>query len=258
MNFHVNVHVSIRWDSEKAYFRSIINKRNIMDTMKRNLTIILLLFLALAEMKAQALPFRLSKGAGTFRLGIVAGDKSRWLDECELEKTGDRTYIIKDALLGIGKIRLMICPLTDTKGLLVEVSGSRLPENLSLCWAFGACNEDEALSGQGAVIFPEACRDNVFSDEENAFTVYYGASMALRVTQGIAPVGSELRLSDARRQTSPLELYHSGKKTDAPVISSLYSWNAKEKCYFCFYKQNAGADYNYFMLPQLFEKESKR
>lgn len=59
-----------------------------MDTMKRNLTIILLLFLALAEMKAQALPFRLSKGAGTFRLGIVAGDKSRWLDECELEKNG--------------------------------------------------------------------------------------------------------------------------------------------------------------------------
>lgn len=226
--------------------------------MKRNITIALLLVLALAEMKAQALPFRLSKGAGTFRLGIVAGNESRWLDECKLKKTGDRIYILKDALLGKGEIRLVICPLADTKGFVMEVSGSRLPGNLSLCWAFGACKEDESPTGQGAEISPGACRDNVFSDEENAFTVYYGASMALRVTQGIAPVGSELRLSDARQQKTPLELYHSGKKTDAPVISSLYPWNAKENCYFCFYKQNAKADYNDFMLPDLFEKENKR
>ena len=213
---------------------------------------------AWAGLKAQMLPFRLPNGAGTFRLGIVVGDESRWLDECELEKTGDRTYMIKDTLLGKGKIRLATCLLTDTKGLLVEVSGSRLPENLSLCWAFGACNEDETLFGQGAAISPQACKDNVFSEELNAFTVYYGASMALRGIQGIAPIGSELRLSDAHQQASPLQLYHSGKKTDAPVISSLYSWDAKEKCYFCFYKQNAKADYNYFMLPELFERESKK
>lgn len=29
MNFHVNVRVSIRYNSEMAYFRNIINKRNI-------------------------------------------------------------------------------------------------------------------------------------------------------------------------------------------------------------------------------------
>jgi len=226
--------------------------------MKRNITIVLLLLLTLAEMKAQALPFRLPEGAGTFRLGIVADDGSRWLDECKFKKTGDRIYIVKDVLLGEGEVRLVICPLADTKGFVMEVSGSRLPKKLSLCWAFGACNEDENLAGLGAEISPGACRDNVFSDEENAFTVYYGVSMALRVTQGIAPIGSGLRLSDARHQKTPLELYHSGKKTDTPVISSLYSWNTKENCYFCFYKQNARADYNYFMLSQLFEKENKR
>lgn len=80
----------------------------------------------------------------------------------------------------------------------------------------------------------------------------------LRVTSGIMPVGSELRLSDAHRQKTPLELYHSGKKTDAPVLSGFYSWTAQENCYFCFYKQNAKADYNYFMLPELFQKENKR
>lgn len=49
-------------------------------------TIILLLAFAWAGLKAQMLPFRLPNGAGTFRLGIVVGDESRWLDECELEK----------------------------------------------------------------------------------------------------------------------------------------------------------------------------
>ena len=226
--------------------------------MRRGITILLLLVLALMEVKAQVLPFCLSKGSGTFRFGIVAGDESRWLDECNLKKTGDRIYTIKDALLGKGEVRLVICPLTDTKGFVMEVSGSRLPQNISLCWAFGACNEDETLSKEGNIIFPRACRDNVFSDEENAVTVYYGESMGLRVTSGIMPIGSELRLSDAHQQKTPLELYHSGKKTDAPVLSDFYSWTAQENCYFCFYKQNAKADYNYFMLPELFLKENKR
>ena len=122
--------------------------------MRRGITILLLLVLALMEVKAQVLPFCLSKGAGTFRLGIVAGDESRWLDECNLKKTGDRIYTIKDALLGKGEVRLVICPLADTKGFVMEVSGSRLPENISLCWAFGACNEDETLSKEGNIIFP--------------------------------------------------------------------------------------------------------
>lgn len=227
--------------------------------MKRSILIILGFVLVLAEASAQVLPFRLSDGAGTFRLGIVVGDESRWLDECKLKKTGDRTYMVRDALLAKGEIRLTICPLTETKGFVVEVSGSRLPDNLTLCWVFGACNEDEThRADESAAISPAACRDNVFSDEVNAVTVYYGASMALRVTQGVGPIGSRFRLADARRQKTPLQLYNSGKKTDAPVISALYDWQTGENCYFCFYKQNARADYNYYMLPQLFEKENKR
>ena len=75
------------------------------------------------EVKAQVLPFRLSKGAGTFRLGIVAGDESRWLDECSLKKTGDRIYIIKDALLekgfvSIGSLGKSLLDIT-AKGRLV-------------------------------------------------------------------------------------------------------------------------------------------
>ena len=75
--------------------------------MRRSITILLLLVLVLMEVKAQVLPFCLSKGSGTFRFGIVAGDESRWLDECNLKKTGDRIYTIKDALLDKGEVRLV-------------------------------------------------------------------------------------------------------------------------------------------------------
>lgn len=225
--------------------------------MRKYITIQLLLLFALVHLEAQILPFRLQNGAGTFRLGIVADEKSVWLDECNIEKTGDQTYTVKSDKLGTGKVKLTICSLTNTKGVLVEVSGSRLPQTLSLCWAFGGCNESEAASTQDATIPVKDCADNVFSDEENAFTVYYGESMALRTTQGIAPLGSKLILADAHKQNSPLQLLQSGKKTDAPVVCSIYSWNTKEKCYFCFYKQRAAADYNYYMLPQLFENEKQ-
>lgn len=216
------------------------------------------MLLTLAGLNAQNFPFRLPEGAGTFRLGVVAGDESCWLDECKVQMKGKSVYILQGKLLGEGKMRLAIYPLTDSDGFIMEVSGSRLPQDLALCWAYGGCNKTLALSGQTAAILPEACRDNVFSDEVNAFTVYYGESMALRVTQGIAPVGSEMRLADAHRQTTPLDLYHSGKKTDAPVIAALYPWQNKENCYFCIYKQNAKADYNYFMLADLFERESRK
>lgn len=78
--------------------------------------------------------------------------------------------------------------------------------------------------------------------------------MKLRTVHGITPPFPDIRLASAYCQTSPLALFNSGKKTDAPVIAAMYEWDTKEKIYFCFYKQNAKADYNYFMLPALFER----
>lgn len=219
----------------------------------------MLLFTLLSVFTGNAvlpLPFRLSKGAGTFRLGMVCGHQSRWLDECNITKEGQQ-YILKDKLWKGGEVRLVIRPLTHTDGFVMEVSGERLPEDTRLCWAFGGCDGRDGSASSGSVIPPAACADNVFSVEGNAFTTYYGESMKLRTTQGVAPLGSKICLSDARQQESPLKLYHSGKKTDAPVISALCPWKPQEKLYFCFYKRNAKADYNYFMLPGLFQNESK-
>lgn len=98
----------------------------------------------------------------------------------------------------------------------MEVSGERLPEEFKLCWAFGACDgaDDSAVTDNSIPV--ASCFHNVFSIEGNAFTTYYGESMKLRTVHGVSPIGSEIRLSDGHKQASPLALFNSGKKTDAP------------------------------------------
>lgn len=231
--------------------------RNSWNYLFRCLATMLCLWCA-AGMGYAQLPLHLFHGSGTFRLGVVRGNESRWLDQCEMHANG-RTYRFTDALWKGGEISLTCCPLTDSEGCILALEGKQLPDDLSVCWAFGACHGDEAFpeAATHPGILPAACHDNVFSVEGQAFTVYYGAVMRLRVVQGVVPPGTEARLCDAHQQASPLALYHSGKQTDAPVISALFPWAKAEKRYFCLYKQNAKADYNYFQLPALFEKELK-
>lgn len=208
------------------------------------------LFMLNAE--AQTFPFHLAKGAGSFRLGVVCDEESRWLDECSVKQDG-ASYQIKDKRWKGGVVKLTICPLKQGHGFVMEVTGERMPADVQLCWAFGACDGVERTPADN-LIPTASCFHNVHSIEGNAFTTYYGASMRLRVTQGVAPLKSELRLADGHQQSSPLTLYHSGKKTDAPVIAALTSWQAGEKCYFSIYQR---ADLNYYMLPKVFEEAAK-
>ena len=46
---------------------------------RRLLPFFLCMLLSVFGNNAQTLPFRLSKGAGTFRLGVVCGNESCWL-----------------------------------------------------------------------------------------------------------------------------------------------------------------------------------
>ena len=203
-------------------------------------------------LKAQ-LPFHLEEGAGTLRLGIVSGEKSRWLDACHLKRNASAatTCVVDDPLLAGGTLRLCIHPLSTTRGFVLEVEADRLPEGLQLLWAFGACSPKHPTREEASLL-PEACRDNVFSDEGHLVSVYYGEVMALRFIQGVTPPESDMRLCDARRQESPLAFFRSGKHTDAPAIASLLPLAKDSRYYFCFYRPNREADYTYTQLPTLF------
>lgn len=187
-----------------------------------------------------------------FRLGIAYGEKSIWASDLKKvivkENKGRLTYTLTDPLLGKGFVSVHIANLSDTNGFLLEVEGKNLPEGLQLIWSFGGCYGkvlDHITDGN---IEPAHCKYNVFSVEGTAFSVYYGESMKLRVVQGITPSNSDIRLSDAHKQQTPLELFESGKKTDAPVLAASTPLNEGEKLYFCFYYRNKKADYNYYML----------
>lgn len=223
--------------------------------MKNKLLLLLLLWTA--TIQAQTLPpLQLPEGAGTLRLGMVCGEESRWLDQCKVKNKGNH-YTVEDKLWKGGKVELTICSLTDTQGIILKATAENLPSDARLCWAFGACDDKVVKTEQNDAIPTDACHDNVFCTEGNAFTVYYGEVMRLRTVHGVMPDGPEPILCDAHQQNNPLTLYRSGKKTDAPVIAALRTWQEGETLYFCLYKQNAKADYNRFMLPALFDKEIK-
>ena len=222
----------------------------------KNKLLLLLPFLWTATTQSQTLPLQLPEGTGILRLGLVCGEESRWLDQCKVKNKGN-CYTIEDKLWKGGKVELTICSLTDTQGIIIKATAENLPPDTRLCWAFGACDDKAVRTEQDDVIPTDACHDNVFCTEGNAFTVYYGEVMKLRTVHGVMPDSSEPILCDAHQQNHPLTLYRSGKKTDAPVIAVLRTWQGGEALYFCLYKQNAKADYNRFMLPTLFDKEIK-
>ena len=203
---------------------------------------------------AQTLPFHLPEGSGSFRLGLTTGGESVWLDQCKV-KPAKQDYTVTDKLWKGGEVVLAYRPLSESGGFILEVSGSGLPEDAALIWAFGACDETLTATPTDNVISPASCADNVFSTEGNAFIVYYGKVMALRVVAGVAPLTTDLTLCDAHQQDTPLQLLNSGKETDSPVIASLCPWEKGEKLYFCFYHQTPEADYNYYMLSDLFNSK---
>lgn len=203
--------------------------------------------------------FQLPEMAGNLKFGVIVGGESKWFTDAKQIRTDFKnnllTYQISDPILGKGNLVFKVISLSNTDGILIEVMGDNLPENAQLLWTFGGSYGKLLSESEQPLLKPEFCKYNVFSVEWTAFTVYYGESMRLRVIQGVMPISSEIRLSDAHQQESPLTFFNSGKKTDAPALAGLLPLDNSKKEYFCIYRQNSRADYNYYMLPELFEQE---
>jgi len=198
---------------------------------------------------------------GTLRLGLTNGSESKWMGNLksikQKDQKGQGTYKLQDPIIGKGNITLRIADLTDSEGYIMEITPENIPDHTSLSWAFGGCEGISAPFAINNVIKPIDCKDVVYSVEGNAFTAYYGTSLHLKVVMGVMPQGSEVRLSNGEAQQTPLSLFNSGKKTFAPVLSAMRELHNGEKLYICMYVQNAKADYNYYLLPELFAKTFK-
>ncbi len=228
----------------------------------RNLVVLWMLILSMSIM-AQMRDFQVitPELTGTLRLGLIRQNESLWLSDYKkiaAKKNGTETiYTIKHEWLNKGSIRISTKPLLDTHGFVMKIETTDIPASIHLFWAFGGClGEVINLTGDENSLKPEFCKDNVFSIEGNSFTVYYGTSRKLRILEALVPPDSDVRLSDAHQQQTPLSFFNSGKKNDAPALAALTPLKNNEAVYFCFYKQNPKADYNYFMLPELYKKGS--
>ena len=200
--------------------------------MLKQLLTTVLLGILLIDAQAQSL----TPPAGTFRLGISKGNESHWLKP-------------KEKVEGI---HFQWKALPDSHGFILEVEVTSTSKADKLFWSFGDCQPDSDI--------------NVFSVEGQAFTCYYGESMKLRTLQAVTP-SDDIRLSNGHKDETPLMLYESGKRTDRPVLAGRCNLSpppSQEKdtkpfrLYFCFYEQNEKADYNYYMLPDIFAKIDKK
>lgn len=231
--------------------------------MKKKIALLILVGFVHAIVWAQLPNFsmRTPELAGTLRLGLVQGETSVWLSDCKTVRTQteqhETVYTIEHSLLGKGTLEIRTRSLLDSPGMILKITATNTPETVRLFWAYGgSLGEEVQPKNSENLLIPEYCTDNVFSVEGNAFTVYYGTSRRLRIYEALVPPASEIRLSDAHKQNTPLEFFNSGKKTDAPALAAISPIKPDEPLYFCFFKQNPKADYNYFMLPILYEKGS--
>lgn len=220
--------------------------------------------------QAPEFSFHLPQMAGNFRLGIANGTNSLWgsdlkkvsvkkekasvKDPGAKEEKGKFIYTLQDPLLGNGRVTVKVTGISDSNGIVLEVEAENIPDETRLMWSFGGCYGKVLEDPTDSKLEPAYCKYNVFSVEGTAFSVYYGESMRLRIIHGVTPLDSDIRLSDAHQQQTPLAFYESGKKTDAPALAASTPLKNGEKLYFCFYTQNKKADYNYYMLPDLFNR----
>ncbi|MBF0574384.1 DUF4450 domain-containing protein [Dysgonomonas sp. GY617] len=197
---------------------------------------------------------------GNLKFGIIGAQTDKWLsdfNEIKVQQPDKRSWIytLSDPLIGNGKLVITVVSLSRSDGVIIEVNPLDIPQNLNLFWSYGGAYGKILPENEHGRLKPIYCRNNVFSVERTAFTLYYGESMRLKTVNAVMPVTSEIRLSDAHVQNSPQAFFESGKKTDSPALAASLPLISNQKEYFCIYKQNEKADYNHFMLPDLFKDE---
>ncbi len=137
----------------------------------------------------------------------------------------------------------------------MRVEGKNLPDECDFFWAYGGCSGKRDSTEKVVFFQPWQCRNNVFSREINAFTVYYSQEGRLKVMMGVAPFDTQTRLSSAYQMETPLSFWNSDKKTDAPALTATNPLKSGVAYYYCIYRQNERADYDYDRLPALFAQE---
>jgi hypothetical protein len=210
---------------------------------------------------------------GNLQFGLSSNGKSKWLIKAQYIKTryraGSMLYEIKDDLLESGTLYLTVLATADAEGIMIKAESKNVTQPTFLVVAFGGAT-GKRFSRDGDIgadpessfyLKPEYCRDNLYSLNENNFTLHYGSGKELseadlyeinhvhgkessdlakqKKLTGIFPPKTELRIANPFQQSSPLAFFDSGRSLTPALVGKL-SIKSNDEIYF--FIQNPSAD----------------
>ncbi|MGB8191215.1 MAG: DUF4450 domain-containing protein [Chitinophagaceae bacterium] len=223
---------------------------------------------------------------GNLKFGFAAGDSSKWMIDAKKIETryrpGSMIYKIQDPLLGNGSLTVTALAPFDAEALLIKVESIGIPSGVQMFAVYGGATGTR-FSREGDIgadpessfyLKPEYCKGNIYKVDKNSFTLYFGSKslteaeryeiqyrsrndtsalpVVMKQVSGIFPTNSQLKIADANRQVSPVQLISS---TDSltPVISAQIDLTAAP-LYFFIANGVSGNNISYDDLQPLFDK----
>jgi Domain of unknown function (DUF4450) len=177
---------------------------------------------------------------GNLRFGLLDGDSGKWLIRAQsiraTYRPGSMIYEIKDPILGDGMLTITALALADAEGMIVRMRSAGTNAAIRLFCAFGGAS-GKKFSRDGDIgadpessfyLQPAYCTGNLYTIEGGLFHLSYGAGRAL---EGIFPPGALLKVADAARQASPLEMLQSAG-SGTPALAAGLSVDPGKDYYF--------------------------
>ncbi len=200
---------------------------------------------------------------GNLKLGIVVGNKSKWLIEAQyikaIYRAGCMLYEIKDSLWGNGTIYLTALALYEREGFIVNLYADSIEPNVELVTVYGGAtgkkfSRDGDLGADPESSFylkPEYCTDNIYAINGNSFSLLYGFTKPLtdderyevqhvqtgdtknkkvddaKKMEGVFMPEMQLKIADATKQKNPFECLNGDSSKTPLVIGSIKLYNSK-------------------------------
>lgn len=222
---------------------------------------------------------------GNFKLGIGAGDSSKWLTAAKTitarYRAGSMIYHIEDPMLGSGKLILEILAMADADGFIVKARFQQVKSPVDLFWAFGGAN-GKKFSRDGDMgpdpessfyLKPENCKDNSYAISNASFTLKYGAGLQVgqdgryfvedqnqqsqiskeQTLVGAFPTGAVLRIGDATGLSSP-QVFFQSSVNKAPALAGMLKVANNADYYFAIHNPASKPAIAYSEAPNIFRQ----
>lgn len=209
--------------------------------------------------------------SGNLQFVLTSGDRTKKLIDADNIETryrpGGMYYLIKDALLGKGQLKLQLLAQAEAEGLILRIEGEDVTTSVKLLVVYGgASGQNFSRSGDiGAdpessfYLLPEHCAGNTVSIREHAFHLnYLNKKKEKQQLVGAFSGKPELKILDANKLDDLPALWTSSAGNRA-VLGGQYTLKGDASIYIAIKKVDNTAIRHEELLATTFQKaEEKR